>query len=348
MKKMTIVTLLLAAALCSACGNTDSSVSAPVPDTVTTTAPTPADEEPAITVKLEGEENADPDEKAETDSDTAPEEIADITDDRKSETKDTTIETEDSEIDDTTETAETTAEKATTTSKAVTSSATTTTKKATTTTKAVAQTATTTKKAATTTTTAKQATTTTTTKATQTTSKVEWTPLMLAYRHCNEALLEVVDDLDLYDKSKVTDAEIKMIIKDICDYGLTFNGKQVITIHTEDGTKTLDFLKPLELTVDTTLYCYQQGTWVLGDAHLNCCTGCLPYWVGTAAYNKMSEEQKYQLAVEARENCFQGMENALYAWYWLLEHQGYAEYAYQLTFNWGFIDNGAGFWFLNR
>ncbi|MBR1393183.1 MAG: hypothetical protein IJ561_05045, partial [Ruminococcus sp.] len=84
MKKMTIVTLLLAAALCSACGNTDSSVSAPVPDTVTTTAPTPADEEPAITVKLEGEENADPDEKAETDSDTAPEEIADITDDRKS------------------------------------------------------------------------------------------------------------------------------------------------------------------------------------------------------------------------------------------------------------------------
>ena len=349
--------IYLTAALCTAllfsvgCGKVEKADDAVITESTTTVVtsietPTPADEEPAITVKLEGEENADPDEKAETDSDTAPEEIADITDDRKSETKDTTIETEDSEIDDTTETAETTAEKATTTSKAVTSSATTTTKKATTTTKAVAQTTTTTKKAATTTTTTKKTTTTTT----QATSTVEWTPLMRAYQHYIEATFDVIDDMDIYDKSKITNAELEMIRKDICDYGLSFNGKQVVTLRTGDGIKTIDFLKPLELTVDTTLYCYSQGTWVLGDAHLNCETGWI--WIDRQNYEKMSDEQKYQAALSVRENCFQGMEDALYAWYWYLSPANGGtsslEYAYQLTFNWGFIDNGAGFWFLNR
>lgn len=138
-----------------------------------------------------------------------------------------------------------------------------------------------------------------------------------------------------------------MIRKDICDYGLkTFNGKQVVTLHTEDGIKTLDFLRPLELTVDTALYCYQQGMWVLGDAHLNCCTGCLPNWIGTNAYNKLTEEQKYQLAVEARQNCFNGMENALYRWY---DYAGGERgYAYEMTYNWGYISNGGSFWLLTK
>ena len=340
MKKMTVITLLLAAAICSACGNTDSPESAPQPDTVTASVTLPAPE-------------SDPDKKSETDSETAPEEIADITDDRKSETKETTTETEDSEIEDTTETAETTAEKATTTSKAVTSSATTTTKKATTTTKTVAQTTTTTKKAATTTTTAKQATTTTTTKKTTTTttqaaSTVEWTPLMRAYQHYREATLDVWDDMDKYDTTIFTDVEVELIRKDICDWGLNnFNGKQVVTLHTEVGIKTIDFLKPLELTVDTSLYCYQQGTWVLGDAHLDCAGGQGGVWIPKKTYLAMSDEEKYNVALEDMQGAHELMENALYRWYDYLDGNGHAYGAYQMTYNFGIIPSGS-YWLLTK
>lgn len=355
--------IYLTAALCTAllftvsCGKVEKADDAVITESTTVVtsieAPSPDDDESAVTVEFEGEEKTGTDKKSETDSETAPEEIADITDDRKSETKETTTETEDSEIEDTTETAETTAEKATTTSKAVTSAATTN-KKATTTTKAVAQTTTTTKKAATTTTTAKQATTTTTTTKTTTTttqaaSSVEWTPLLLAYRHYNEATIEIMDDMDLTDMSKITSAELEMIRKDICDYGLkNFNGKQVVTLWTANGTKTIDFLRPLELTVDTTLSCYIQGSWVLGDAHLDCVTGSWSEWVGSKAYNKMSEEEKYQLAVKGRQNCLQGMENALYRWYDYLDGNGHAYGAYQMTYNWGYISNGGSFWLLTK
>ena len=340
MKKMTVITLLLAAAICSACGNTDSPESAPQPDTVTASVTLPAPE-------------SDPDKKSETDSETAPEELPALTDDRKSETKETTTETEDSEIEDTTETAETTAEKATTTSKAVTSSATTTTKKATTTTKAVAQTTTTTKKAATTTTTAKQATTTTTTTKTTTTttqaaSTVEWTPLMRAYQHYREATLDCVDDASKYDKSIFTDAEVELIRKDICDYGLkNFNGKQVVTLHTENGIKTLDFLRPLELTVDTALYCYKQGSFVLGDAHLNCGGGQGYIYVPKKQYLAMSDEEKYNIALDDMQGAHDLMENALYRWYNYLAGNNEEKYAYLLTYNFGITPDGE-YWFLNK
>lgn len=92
MKKLTVITLLLAAAICSACGNTDSPESAPQPDTVTASVTLPAPE-------------SDPDKKSETDSETAPEETAALTDDSKSETKETTT----SQSSTTTETITTTA-----------------------------------------------------------------------------------------------------------------------------------------------------------------------------------------------------------------------------------------------
>ena len=349
--------IYLTAALCTAllftvsCGKVEKADDAVITESTTVVTsvetPAPVDEEPAITVKLEGEEKPDPDKKSETDSETAPEELPALTDDRKSETKETTTETEDSEIEDTTETAE----KATTTTKTVTSSATTTTKKATTTTKAVAQTTTTTKKAATTTTTAKQATTTTTTKKTTTTttqaaSTVEWTPLLRAYQHYTEATFTVRDDMDLYDSSKITSAELEMIRKDICDYGLSFNGKQVVTLWTANGTKTIDFLRPLELTVDTSLTCYLQGSIVLGDAHLNAGTGWT--YIGKSNYEKMTEEQKYQTIVDVREKCLKGVEYCFYRWYDFLNGNGHVEGAYQMTYNFGFLSNGAEFWFLTK
>ena len=354
--------IYLTAALCTAllftvsCGKVEKADDAVITESTTVVtsieAPSPDDDESAVTVEFEGEEKTGTDKKSETDSETAPEEIADITDDRKSETKETTTETEDSEIEDTTETAETTAEKATTTSKAVTSAATTN-KKATTTTKAVAQTTTTTKKAATTTTTAKQATTTTTTKKTTTTttqaaSTVEWTPLMRAYQHYREATLDCVDDASKYDKSIFTDAEVELIRKDICDYGLkNFNGKQVVTLHTENGIKTLDFLRPLELTVDTALYCYKQGSFVLGDAHLNCGGGQGYIYVPKKQYLAMSDEEKYNIALDDMQGAHDLMENALYRWYNYLAGNNEEKYAYLLTYNFGITPDGE-YWFLNK
>ena len=342
--RKTIILLTLLALSLSACGSTDSSAGElSQPESTTTVATT-------LSAPNENESESANDEASRIDG-SEEENSFSITTSAPSEsiTEETPVEEETTtETTGSTSRTETTSEpKATTTSKAVTSSATTTTKKATTTTKAVAQTTTTTKKAATTTTTAKQATTTTTTKKTTTTttqaaSTVEWTPLLRAYQHYTEATFTVRDDMDLYDSSKITSAELEMIRKDICDYGLSFNGKQVVTLWTANGTKTIDFLRPLELTVDTSLTCYLQGSIVLGDAHLNAGTGWT--YIGKSNYEKMTEEQKYQTIVDVREKCLKGVEYCFYRWY---DYAGQA-YAYIMTYNFGFLANGAEFWFLTK
>lgn len=356
--KVYLIAALCTALLCSSCGDYDSKAEdTSATDTLTTVITAnvdipEADElDSSIVIELDGKEKntAAADRKSESAGDLT--EINEIeTDDRKSETEEAGKET-----DATTETDATGTEAITEEDKEKTTT-TTASKKATTTTRKVettaAKTTTTTAKkttTATTTTAKKTTTTTTTTKKTTTTttapaSNVEWSRLMLAYKHYAESIFDVIDSMDYYDKSIFTNEDVELVRKDICDYLYnTYNGKQIVTVQTASGMKTLDFLRPLELTIDTSLRCWQEGTWVLGDAHLNEVTGI--DWISRKSYNAMTEEQKYEYITKRRSECLESATNCLYRWYDYAGNE--LQYAYQLTFNYG-IDNSGEFWFLNR
>ena len=354
--KIYMISALCTALLCfSSCGNYDSKAEdVSTVDTLTTVITTSVDVpeidddlESSYVIEFEGKENDTATDRKSEGAGDLTEKTELETDDRKSETEEAGKETEATTAETELLTEEDKEKPTTTTKKAVTTTrkaetTTTTTKKLTTTTTTTAKKATTT----TTTTAKKTTTTTTTTTVEQEAQAVEWSRLMLAYKHYAEAIFDVMDSMDYYDKKIFTNEDVELVRKDICDYLYnTFNGKQVITINTQSGIKTLDFLRPLELTIDTSLRCWQEGTWVLGDAHLNTGTGI--DWISRKAYNAMTEKQKYEYIVKRRSECFESAANCLYVWYWYAEQNDSLKYAYELTFNYG-IDNAGEYWFLNR